>query len=80
MLKTDITKLVVHTIVISKTSDLTKSTIAAHTTHEEDDISVIVTGAVVGAVVADRTQPFADNAIDKIAAWIKTKKEARNNK
>jgi hypothetical protein len=78
--KTDLTKLVVNTIVASKTAQITKQQIAAHTSHEEDDITVIVGGTLVGGIVVAQTEPYTNAMIDKTAAWIKTKKDARNNK
>lgn len=78
--KTEIAKLAVHAIVASKTSQITRQQIATHTKLEEDEVTTIVAGVVVGGVVASKTEPHTDAAVEKIAAWIKARKEARNNK
>lgn len=78
--KTEIAKLAVNAIVASKTTQITKQQIATHTNLNEDDVTVIVGGVVVAGIVTSKTEPHTDSAVEKIAAWIKAKKEARNNK
>jgi hypothetical protein len=78
--KTEIAKLAVNAIVASKTTQITRQQIAAHTKLEENEVTTIVAGVVAAGVVSSKTEPHTDAAVEKIAAWIKTKKEARNNK
>jgi hypothetical protein len=78
--KTEIAKLVAKTIVASKVSTITQTQIASHTNLNEEDTTVQVAGHVVGYVVSCKTEPHTDAMVEKAAAWIKVKKEARNNK
>lgn len=78
--KTDIAKLVAHSIVTLKVGSFTKAQLATFDRFEEDDITVIVAGGVTGALVANQVEPYTDAAIDKIVARFNARKEARNNK
>lgn len=78
--KTEIAKLVAKTIVASKVAAVTSKQIASHTNLNEDDTTVEVAGHVVGYVASCKTEPYTDAAVEKVADWVKAKKEARNNK
>lgn len=78
--KTEIAKLVVKTAVAAKVSDLTTEQIASHTKFNEDDTTVVVAGHVVGYVASCKAEPYTDTMVENVVAWIKAKKEARNNK
>lgn len=80
MTKTRIAQTAVNAIVAAKTAQFTKETISAHTNYDEDSIPAIVGGVTVAGVVTSKTEPFTDAKIEKIAAWLTAKKEARNNK
>lgn len=61
-------------------SVFTVKTVDNYTGFEKDDFIVKLGAGVVGFVVATRTQPITDKAIDKTADFIITKREARKAK
>ncbi len=78
--KTEIAQYVVKTLVAAKVDVVVTEQIASHTNYNEDDRGVKIVGGAVGYVASCKAQPYTDAAVVKTIAWIKAKKEARNNK
>jgi len=66
----NVAKFVVKTTIQIKTAAFTRAAIANHTSYEKTDTSVQVAGGVVGWYVAEKAEPYTDQAVDKTADFV----------
>jgi hypothetical protein len=73
----NITKMAVKETVSLVVARKTRETIVDHTDVDPDSITLRVGSMVVGEVVAVKAKPYTDNAIDKVADWIESKRNKK---
>jgi hypothetical protein len=73
----NITKMAVKETVSLVVARKTRETIVDHTDVDPDSITLRVGSMVVGEVVAVKAKPYTDNAIDKAADWIESKRNKK---
>lgn len=75
-----ISKFVVNSIVVMKSTELAKDAMTDYTSLDEDSIAVRIGSKVIGAAVGSRLKPYTDKAVDKTADFVVAKREARKAK
>jgi len=75
-----LTKFAVKMTIQVKTAALTRQAIADNTVYETTDTPVVVVGAVVGLIVAEKAKRYTDVAVDKTFDFVTEKLEARKAK
>jgi hypothetical protein len=73
----NVAKYVVRTVIFSKASQLAKDAIVDHTEFEDDDMTVKISGHLVGWAVSAKLKPYTDKMVDKTADYVNAKREAR---
>jgi hypothetical protein len=73
----NVAKFVVRTVIHGKTAQITRELIVDHSDFENDDMTVRISGNLVGWYVSAKLKPHTDKMVDKTADFIVAKREAR---
>lgn len=70
----DITKMAVRQVVALQVARQASRVIVHNTDTDPDSITLKVGTMVVGEIVAEKASPYTDNAVEKAASWIASKR------